>query len=77
MKYKINYGSRVAVIPEDAITAIARAGANDLRVLIALCAASGAADIKKLSKMGMYGAIVGKAIYTGNIDLKEAIEAAR
>ena len=50
MKYKINYGSRVAVIPEDAITAIARAGANDLRVLIALCAASGAADIKKLSK---------------------------
>ena len=30
-------------------------------------------DIKKLSSMGMYGAIVGKAIYTGNIDLKEAI----
>lgn len=34
-------------------------------------------DIKKLSAMGMYGAIVGKAIYTGNIDLGEAIEAAR
>ena len=30
-------------------------------------------DIKKLSSMGMYGAIVGKAIYTGNIDLGEAI----
>ena len=34
-------------------------------------------DIKKLSAMGMYGAIVGKAIYTGIIDLGEAIEAAR
>ena len=34
-------------------------------------------DVKRLSAMGMYGAIVGKAIYTGNIDLKEAIEAAR
>lgn len=30
-------------------------------------------DVKKLSLMGMYGAIVGKAIYTGNIDLAEAI----
>ena len=34
-------------------------------------------DIKALSSMGMYGAIVGKAIYTGNIDLKEAIAAAK
>jgi phosphoribosylformimino-5-aminoimidazole carboxamide ribotide isomerase len=35
-------------------------------------------DIKKLTSMGMYGAIVGKAIYTGNIDLEEAIaEAAK
>lgn len=34
-------------------------------------------DIKKLSSMGMYGAIVGKAIYTGNIDLKEAIAEAK
>ena len=30
-------------------------------------------DVKKLAAMGMYGAIVGKAIYTGNIDLAEAI----
>lgn len=50
MKYKINYGSRVAVIPEDAIGAIARAGAGDLKVLIALCAANGSSDIKKLAK---------------------------
>ena len=30
-------------------------------------------DVRALASMGMYGAIVGKAIYTGNIDLKEAI----
>ena len=34
-------------------------------------------DVKALSEMGMYGAIVGKAIYTGNIDLKEAISEAK
>ncbi len=34
-------------------------------------------DIKALSLMGMYGAIVGKAIYTGNIDLAEAIAEAK
>ena len=34
-------------------------------------------DIEKLSAMGMYGAIVGKAIYTGNIDLRDAIRAAK
>ena len=30
-------------------------------------------DIAKLQKMGLYGAILGKALYTGNIDLKQAI----
>jgi len=30
-------------------------------------------DIKKLSKMNMYGAIIGKALYSENISLKEAI----
>ncbi|MBQ8141012.1 MAG: 1-(5-phosphoribosyl)-5-[Clostridia bacterium] len=33
-------------------------------------------DVKKLSEMGMYGAILGKAIYAGNIDLREALAAA-
>ena len=51
MKYKINYGSRVAVIPENAISALARAGENDLRVLIALCSLNGNADVKKLVKL--------------------------
>lgn len=31
-------------------------------------------DLKTINKMGIYGAITGKAIYCGNIDLKEAIE---
>ncbi len=31
-------------------------------------------DIKKLKKMNLYGAIIGKSIYDGVIDLKEAIK---
>lgn len=34
-------------------------------------------DIKALKSMGMYGAIVGKAYYTGAVDLEKAIEVAR
>lgn len=35
------------------------------------------ADIKKLEKMNLYGAIIGKALYNGNIKLKEVIECLR
>lgn len=31
-------------------------------------------DVKKLAEMGLYGAILGKALYTGSIDLKAAME---
>lgn len=34
-------------------------------------------DVKKLADMGLYGAILGKALYTGNIDLKAAVELTR
>jgi len=34
-------------------------------------------DIRALNEMNMYGAILGKAIYEGAIDLKEAIEVAK
>ena len=34
-------------------------------------------DIKALREMDLYGAIVGKAIYTGDVDLREAIEVAK
>ncbi|HBC97940.1 MAG TPA: 1-(5-phosphoribosyl)-5-[(5-phosphoribosylamino)methylideneamino]imidazole-4-carboxamide isomerase [Clostridium sp.] len=31
-------------------------------------------DLQNIDKMGVYGAIVGKALYAGNIDLKSSIE---
>lgn len=34
-------------------------------------------DIKTLRQLGLYGAIIGKAYYTGAIDLKDALEAAK
>ncbi|MDF2522820.1 MAG: 1-(5-phosphoribosyl)-5-((5-phosphoribosylamino)methylideneamino) imidazole-4-carboxamide isomerase [Clostridiales bacterium] len=34
-------------------------------------------DIKDLKEVGVAGVIVGKALYTGNLDLREAIEAAK
>ncbi len=33
-------------------------------------------DVRQLAGMGLYGAIIGKAYYTGAIDLKEAVKAA-
>ena len=33
-------------------------------------------DVNALKEMGMYGEIIGKAYYTGAVDLKEAISAA-
>ncbi len=34
-------------------------------------------DVKRLKKSGIYGAIIGKALYNGAVDLKEAISAAK
>lgn len=34
-------------------------------------------DVKRLREMNLYGAIIGKAYYTGAVDLEEAIEVAR
>ena len=34
-------------------------------------------DILKLNSLGIYGAIIGKAYYTGAINIKEAIEAVK
>ena len=33
-------------------------------------------DVRALARMGLYGAIIGKAYYTGAIDLAEAIREA-
>ena len=38
---------------------------------------SGLDDVRALRQMGLYGAIIGKAYYTGAIDLAQAIEVAR
>lgn len=45
--------------------------------IIASGGVSSMADIQALSDMQLYGAIVGKALYTGAIDLKQAIEKER
>jgi phosphoribosylformimino-5-aminoimidazole carboxamide ribotide isomerase len=38
---------------------------------------SSEADLRALEEMDLYGAIIGKAYYTGDIDLKKAIEVAK
>ncbi len=48
----------------------------DLQI-IASGGVSSIEDIEKLSNLGLYGAIVGKAYYTGAIDLSQAIEVAK
>ena len=45
--------------------------------IIASGGVSSIEDVKKLNEKNMYGAIIGKAYYTGAIDLKEAIEVAK
>lgn len=45
--------------------------------IIASGGVSSIEDIKALRKMELYGAIIGKAYYTGAIDLKEAIEVSK
>lgn len=44
--------------------------------LVASGGVSSIDDVKRLAARGLYGAIIGKAYYTGAIDLKEAITAA-
>lgn len=45
--------------------------------LVASGGVSSLDDVKALAEMGLYGAIIGKAYYTGAIDLKTAIEVAK
>lgn len=45
--------------------------------IVASGGVSGLGDIQALKQMGLYGAIIGKAYYTGAIDLKEALEVAK
>lgn len=45
--------------------------------IIASGGVSSVEDIRRLSEAGLYGAIIGKAYYTGAIDLSKAIEVAK
>ncbi len=45
--------------------------------IIASGGVSGISDVEKLAAKGLYGAIIGKAYYTGDIDLTRAIEVAK
>lgn len=45
--------------------------------LIASGGVSSMADVARLRALGLYGAIIGKAYYTGDISLRAAVEAAR
>ena len=50
------------------------------RFTMEIVASGGVSDIenvKRLTEMDMYGAILGKALYTGSIDLKQAIKMAK
>ena len=44
--------------------------------IVASGGVSSLADVKALRAMDLYGAIIGKAYYTGAIDLRQAIEVA-
>ena len=52
------------------------ASSLDLNV-IASGGVSSIQDIEKLTKLNLYGAIIGKAYYTGDIDLVEALQVAK
>ena len=45
--------------------------------IIASGGVSSLEDVRRLRALGLYGAIIGKAYYTGAIDLKKAIEEAK
>ena len=45
--------------------------------IVASGGVSSMADVRKLTALDIYGAIIGKAYYTGAIDLREAIEVAK
>ncbi|MGM9558325.1 MAG: 1-(5-phosphoribosyl)-5-[(5-phosphoribosylamino)methylideneamino]imidazole-4-carboxamide isomerase [Oscillospiraceae bacterium] len=55
-------------------------GALSARYCVDIIASGGVSsldDIRALRALGLYGAIIGKAYYTGAVDLKEAIEVAK
>ena len=66
----------IAAVAEAAVAEAAMAEAAELPV-IASGGVSSTDDIRRLSELPLAGVIVGKALYTGQIDLAEAIALAR
>jgi len=66
--------SRGSTLTEPNFTAIAELVDAIEVPLIAAGGVSSLLHLKMLSKLGVEGAIVGKALYTGDIDLKQAME---
>lgn len=58
------------------LTGVARIKAQTAASIIVAGGISSLQDLKSLAKLDVDGAIIGRAIYTGDIDLKEAIAAA-
>ena len=59
------------------LTEIARMKAASVHPLIASGGVSRAEDIRALARLGVFGAITGKALYDGRLTLAEALTAAR
>ena len=68
--------ARDGTLTEPNFTAIAELMDAIKLPVIAAGGISSLAHIKILKKLGVEGAIIGKALYTGDIDLKQAIEIA-
>ena len=60
----------------DALYAAIMAAHSGVR-LVASGGVSSIDDVRRLRALGLYGAIIGKAYYTGDIALEEAVEAAK
>jgi phosphoribosylformimino-5-aminoimidazole carboxamide ribotide isomerase len=59
------------------LAAIARMKAASPHPLIASGGVSRAGDIRALARLGLFGAITGKALYDGRLALEDALAAAR
>ena len=63
-----------------AVVVMEMSGNNIIEYQIQLIASGGVssiADVQALKEMDLHGAIIGKAYYTGAIDLREALEVCR
>lgn len=65
--------SRGSTLTEPNFTAIAELITNIKRPVIAAGGISSLIHLKMLKQLGAEGAIIGKALYTGNINLKKAL----